>query len=89
MLSWLPIFLRKQRWNMAFSKGLSKIETQKGKELSDLRATIVIKHIIQASDVAHTMQHWWHIYRKWNERLFKEMFIAFRAGRMDMDPLTF
>ena len=30
----------------------------------DLRATIVIEHLIQASDVSHTMQHW-HIYRKW------------------------
>ncbi|EEC45650.1 predicted protein, partial [Phaeodactylum tricornutum CCAP 1055/1] len=37
------------------------------------KATIVIEHLIQASDVAHTMQHW-HIYRKWNERLFCEMY---------------
>lgn len=43
---------------------------------------------IQASDVAHTMQHW-HVYRKWNERLFTEMYQAFRAGRMAKDPSTF
>jgi hypothetical protein len=32
-----------------------------GKADADVRATIVIEHIIQASDVSHTMQHW-HIY---------------------------
>jgi hypothetical protein len=36
------------------------------------KATIVIEHMIQASDVSHTMQHW-HIYRKWNERFFYGM----------------
>jgi hypothetical protein len=76
--------LRKQRWAKAFT---DIEEAQKGKH-SDLRATIVIEHIIQASDVAHTMQHW-HVYRKWNERLFKEMYFAFRAGRMGMDPSKF
>jgi hypothetical protein len=75
--------LRKQRWNKAFSD----VETVQENH-SDLRATIVIEHIIQASDVAHTMQHW-HVYRKWNERLFKEMYSAFRADRMGMDPSTF
>ncbi len=46
---------------------------------------IVIEHLIQASDVAHTMQHW-HIYEKWNERLFAEMSVAFQQGRMGKDP---
>jgi hypothetical protein len=76
--------LRKQRWNKAFSTEDGAI---KG-EQSDLKATIVIEHIIQASDVAHTMQHW-HVYRKWNERLFKEMYYAHHAGRMGMDPSVF
>lgn len=49
------------------------------------KATIVIEHLIQASDVAHTMQHW-HIYTKWNECLFKEMYTAFKEGRSDKDP---
>ena len=76
--------LRKQRWSKAFS---AVDETLKGKH-SDLKATIVIEHIIQASDVAHTMQHW-HVYRKWNERLFTELYFAFRADRMGMDPSVF
>jgi hypothetical protein len=36
--------------------------------------------------VSHTMQHW-HIYQKWNERLFREMYAAYRSGRGgDKDP---
>jgi len=52
------------------------------------KATIVIEHLMQASDVAHTMQHW-HIYRKWNERLFQEMYSAYKSGRAETDPSTF
>eukprot|EP00934_Nitzschia_sp_Nitz4_P006525 Nitzschia sp. Nitz4//scaffold296_size27349//17842//21644//NITZ4_008200-RA/size27349-snap-gene-0.41-mRNA-1//-1//CDS//3329546273//6515//frame0 len=49
------------------------------------KATIVIEHIIQASDVAHTMQHW-NVYKKWNERLFQEMHVAYKKGRAPKDP---
>merc|ERR1712154_422194 len=49
---------------------------------------IVLEHLIQASDVCHTMQHW-HVYRKWNERLFEEMYRAFKTGRATTDPGTF
>ncbi len=52
------------------------------------KATIVIEHLIQASDIAHTMQHW-HIYRKWNERLFDEMYEAYLNGRAEKDPSEF
>ena len=51
-----------------------------------LSKQIVIEHLIQASDVVHTMQHW-HIYRKWNKRLFNEMLDAFRSGRSCRDPV--
>lgn len=34
------------------------------------------------------MQHW-HIYRKWNERLFLEMYKAYKAGRTKTDPTEF
>ena len=47
-----------------------------------------MEHIIQASDVAHTMQHW-HVYQKWNRKLFSEMYLAFQNGRMAADPSTF
>ena len=49
---------------------------------------IVIEHLIQASDISHTMQHW-HIFRKWNSRLFKEQLAAYHAGRAEKDPTEF
>ena len=39
---------------------------------TNLQATVVVEHLLQASNVAHTMQHW-HIYRKWNDRLFLKL----------------
>jgi hypothetical protein len=37
------------------------------------------------AQVAHTMQHW-IIYRKWNEKLYLEMYEAYKDGRADKDP---
>ncbi|KAL3941484.1 MAG: hypothetical protein SGBAC_004172 [Bacillariaceae sp.] len=55
-------------------------------ESEDRKATIVIEHLIQASDIAHTMQHW-HIYKSWNEKFFMECYSAYKAGRAnDVDP---
>ncbi len=74
--------LRRKRWDIAFHNPYS-YET--GVQDSNRKATIVIEHLIQASDVAHTMQHW-HVYTKWNERLFNEMYLAYMEGRSDTDP---
>ncbi|CAB9514931.1 Receptor-type guanylate cyclase gcy [Seminavis robusta] len=49
------------------------------------KATIVIEHLLQAADVAHMSQHW-AIYRKWNERLFRECYKAYREGRAETNP---
>lgn len=78
--------LRDNRWNKAFAASSgSAMLTQ---EDANRKATIIIEHILQASDVAHTMQHW-HIYRKWNQALFKEMFLAYQEGRSTTDPSEF
>ena len=74
--------LRNARWERAFSE--TKFE-EAPKDASDRKATIVIEHLIQASDVAHTMQHW-HIYRKWNVRLFEELYCAYMEGRSPSNP---
>jgi hypothetical protein len=73
---------RNQRWEKAFSTSSSLVDVQ---EQINRKATIVIEHIIQASDVAHTMQHW-HVYIKWNERLYAEMYKAYIEGRAENDP---
>lgn len=74
--------LRKKRWDMAFQR---LGDNSNAVDDVNRKATVVMEHLIQASDVAHTMQHW-HIYQKWNERLFAEMMTAFKDGRMDSDP---
>ena len=55
--------LRNARWARAFGEDVTE---QCIVDTKNRKATIVIEHLIQASDVAHTMQHW-HVYRKWNE----------------------
>jgi hypothetical protein len=75
--------LRKNRWAKAFSPEES-MPTNTNEDVNR-KATIVIEHIIQASDVAHTMQHW-HVYTRWNERLFNEMYVAYLHGRCEKDP---
>eukprot|EP00980_Cylindrotheca_fusiformis_P001064 scaffold293_cov135-Cylindrotheca_fusiformis.AAC.4 len=72
--------LRKARWETAFADTVVKDETG-----DDCKATIVIEHLIQASDVSHTMQHW-HIYKSWNQKFFMECYDAYKAGRADSDP---
>ena len=74
---------RKARWNQAFAE--ASLTSDDMDSVTNRKATIVMEHLIQASDVAHTMQHW-HIYRKWNSRLFEEMYRAFLDGRADKDP---
>jgi class 3 adenylate cyclase len=85
---------RKARWNRAFAKASAAVEEAAGASGTssdgsahdrNLKANIVLEHLIQASDVAHTMQHF-TIYRKWNECLFGEMYKAYQAGRSDKDP---
>lgn len=72
---------RNNRWKRAFHPETAEDHDNN----NDLKATIVIEHIIQASDVGHTMQHW-HMYQKWNQRLFFEMYEAYLNGRGDKDP---
>lgn len=78
--------LRNDRWDRAFKKGDSAgwIDEDPQDE-TNRKATIVIEHIIQASDISHTMQHW-QVYRKWNQNLFEELYVAYLNGRMEKDP---
>jgi hypothetical protein len=46
--------LRNKRWEKAFSAGTEDSESTR--DTINRKATIVIEHLIQASDVAHTMQ---------------------------------
>lgn len=74
--------LRKKRWNQAFAESMLSSDT------NNARATVVLEHIMQASDVCHTMQHW-HIYMRFNKKLFEEIALAYRQGRCGADPSAF
>jgi hypothetical protein len=74
--------LRKARWAEAFGRD---DDTDEDASAMDRKATIVLEHVIQASDVAHTMQHW-KIYQKWNQCLYEEMYKAYKEGRSENDP---
>lgn len=74
--------LRNNRWDRAFSEAVADTNQH---DTVNRKATIVIEHLIQASDVAHTMQHW-HVYRKWNERFFHECYQAYKNGRAEKNP---
>merc|ERR1712157_548921 len=84
--------IRNDRWDKAFQQQTTTTTTIADDPTQDVinrKATIVIEHLIQASDVAHTMQHW-HIYLRWNERFFEENMKAFREGRAGAkNPLEF
>lgn len=75
--------LRKARWQVAFAVDSTDGTTPVLDK--NRKATIVLEHLIQASDVCHTMQHW-HIFRTWNERLFFEMYSTYKQGRLLVDP---
>ena len=74
---------RKSRWASAFAED-GKIPVHDESD-ANRKATLVIEHLIQASAVSHTMQHW-QIYLHWNEKFFLELFHAFKAGRSTTDP---
>jgi hypothetical protein len=105
---------RNGRWQKAFSEDMDNEEDPR--VTTNRQATIVIEHLMQASDVSHTMQvrkpfammtstraeknrvtkrfkiHFsqhWHIFRKWNERLFREMYSAYQEGRAEKNPAEF
>jgi len=74
--------LRKKRWDRAFS------ECGPSSETNNARATVVMEFIMQASDVCHTMQHW-HVYKRFNQKLFEELMVAYRQGRCAANPTDF
>jgi hypothetical protein len=70
--------MRSDRWNKI-------VHIPSDPSYFNRKATMSIELMMQASDIGHTMQHW-HLYRKWNERLFEEMYAAYLEGRSDKDP---
>lgn len=49
--------VRNNRWKKAFHRDQEAAPLTQ-EEDANLKATIVLEHLLQASDVSHTMQHW-------------------------------
>jgi len=75
--------IRDARWAVAFQQS-----GPESREDINRQITILVEHLMQASDIAHTMQHW-HVYHKWNEKLFDELYVAYHHGRAENDPSEF
>lgn len=73
---------RKDRWDHVFDPE-NVDNNNRGR-----KATVAIEHIMQVSDIAHTMQHW-QVYIKWNQRLFRELYMAYDCGHSLTNPSTF
>jgi hypothetical protein len=71
--------IRAEQWSKVFGENAPKMVD------TNLRASIVLQLIIQASDVSHTMQHF-TVYKKWNMCLLQEMYTAYKAGRLASNP---
>jgi hypothetical protein len=87
---------RRQRWNDSMCKdsfhkahndvtilhdNVDLDQTTALEEIADQRAWVVLEHLIQVSDVSHTVQPL-NVFLKWNKLLFKEMYILHKTGRL-------
>jgi 3'5'-cyclic nucleotide phosphodiesterase len=61
------------------------VELGQSSDELNVKASLVMELLMQAADVAHTMQSW-NTFREWNERLFAEVYKAFEEGRADTNP---
>jgi hypothetical protein len=77
---------RMNRWD-TFVSGIAQSTKPPSseEELSLQKAAVVVDHLIQVSDISHTVQHL-NVYTKWNKLLFKEIFLGYKAGRASSDP---
>ena len=73
---------RNMRWSRVFTESSNDHDTVHGK------ATLVIEHLMQLSDVGYRVQHY-HLFRKWNKRHFIERKIAFIREREELNPKDF
>jgi 3'5'-cyclic nucleotide phosphodiesterase len=78
------VTMRKNRWEKAFVVG----KGSKTSETRNLQATVVLEMLMSSSDIFYSIQNW-HLFQKWNERQFYEMYKAYQTGRLAQDPCIF
>ncbi|KAL3823001.1 hypothetical protein ACHAXA_008141 [Cyclostephanos tholiformis] len=55
------------------------------KSVNQLQQHAVLETMMNAADVAHTMQSF-RVFVKWNKRLLRELYVAHKSGRLCFDP---
>jgi hypothetical protein len=78
------VAMRKARWERAFVDG----RKDNSVENRNRRATLVLELMMQSSDIFYATQNW-HLYQKWNERHFAEVYKAYQNQRLTQDPCIF
>lgn len=76
---------REARWDAAFLQNSESTGVSLSKHDMNRRATVIFEYIIQASDIAHCMQHWL-TYQRFNRRLFEERYLAWITGHSPKEP---
>ena len=71
--------MRSDKWARVFPVNCNETPRESNSRIHE-RATALLETIIQVANVSHTMQDW-TIYRRWNEKLFAEMQLAYGSGR--------
>jgi hypothetical protein len=81
-----------RKWEKAFGTKIMNEEMEyrvsSSTEDRNRKATVLMDLIMMSSDISHTMQSF-DVFCEWNERLFREMYAAYRDGRSAKDPSEF
>jgi len=76
--------MRNARWSKAFAEPSEECVTV----CKNRKATVVVEHLIQLSDVAYRVQHWM-LFEKWATQHYIERAKAYAEGREEKNPLDF
>ena len=79
---WTKTFVPNENSASSFQFSFSSLDA---KDDADLKATVVLEYMIQASDIFHTLQPV-DEFLLWNEKLFHESYQAYLDGRADLEP---
>lgn len=74
---------RSERWTKAYPKDGPPSSDAK---MVELRASATLEILMEASELAHKMQHW-QIYRLWSDKRYEESCAAYKAGRDSRNPV--
>lgn len=78
---------RDNNWNKVFAKKAksNRLNYMEANEKRNIQVTSIIECVAQVADLSYRGQSYL-LYKKWNERLFKEACRAYQEGRLEENP---